>query len=313
MLYRPLGQTGLTVSMLGMGTWPLGGGVSIDNQAYGYGDLGEQDAEAAVAAARVGGVTLFDTADFYGLGRSEEVLGRALAGDKNAIIVTKAGYDTDGRAPPKQQFDKTYLVSALEQSLSRLQRDVVDIFMLHTIPDTPEKWDQAKAALLEITRQGLAHHTGVSVAHRMDVGCELVEDDTVAVIEMYFNPLNASFQDALSTKCRDLGIGVLAASPFCRGLLTPDFDPHRVYCDNDVRRGWANNRDKFDADLVERSDVAKRAADAGLDIAAFSLSQIWNDQTVSSVIPGMRNERHVADNLARAAAFEAEVMGAIDS
>src|SRR4051812_21278812 len=129
MRYRSLGSTGLRVSEIGFGTWGLGGAA---NGAMAYGPTSDAESLRALQAALDQGINFFDTADLYGYGHSEQLLGKAFAGVRDRVVIASKGGMVDGSG--KQDFRPAYLRAALERSLARLGTDYVDLYQLHSPP-----------------------------------------------------------------------------------------------------------------------------------------------------------------------------------
>lgn len=298
MRYRSLGKTGLRVSELGMGTWPLAGPLDLAGRPFGYSDVSDEQALATLHAAYEGGVTLFDTADFYGLGRAEHLLGEAFANKLDAQIVTKAGNVPDGHTGVSVDISRDHLMASLKRSLKRLKRDAVDVFLVHVVPDDQAAWDDAREALLDMKAQGLAKHTGISIAAAFDKALPFLNDDTIEVVEVYYNLFFTAYADKIHTQVRARELGILVASPFGRGMLSNTMDAKRTFAQNDVRRDWNQGSPQFQADLERRQRMEEICTQNGRTMSDAALSFSLSLDGVSSVIPGMRKLEHVETNLA---------------
>ncbi|GBC99485.1 General stress protein 69 [bacterium HR17] len=220
MEYRPLGRTGLTVSALCFGCWEIGGLF-----------WGRIDAKKAVNLIRHAvdlGVTTFDTADVYGNGRSEVILGFALRHVRDkVVIVTKAGYQVgadgaqslyvDAQGFVDQRFDPDYLRWQCELSLWRLRCDYVDVFLLHDPSVEIVERDEPFEALHRLKREGKARAVGISSSV---AACRrAIERGVVEVVECGFNFLQTEAKEQLFALAVEKGVGVLARSPFAGGRL----------------------------------------------------------------------------------------------
>lgn len=167
MRQRKLGNTGLTVSEIGMGTWELGG--------REWGDIGETDAVDLLRYAFESGVTYYDTADQYGGGRAERILGEAFSALGNRVtIATKLGYELDsdgwishGWEHPSFNVSPDYIRMAVEGSLTRLKRDVIDIYQFHS-PPPAEAWDDAFGTMEELKTEGKIRFYGLGLGSEAD-------------------------------------------------------------------------------------------------------------------------------------------------
>src|SRR5580704_8655009 len=159
MKYRKLGSTSLEVSEIGFGAWGIGG-----NQfGNSYGPAADEESLAAVTTAFDLGCTFFDTADVYGHGHSEELLGKALKGTRQKVVIaTKVGSDFYHQ-PPQLRFTEEYITFAVEQSLKRLDTDVIDLYQLHNPPFSAIEHGQLFAPLEKLKSQGKIRFYGISI------------------------------------------------------------------------------------------------------------------------------------------------------
>src|ERR1700741_5386435 len=159
MRYRTLGSTGIRISEIGFGTWGLGGAAQ---GAVAYGATQDEQSIRALRAAYDRGVNFFDTADFYGFGHSEKVLGEALRGVRDKVVIATKGGLLD--ATGAQDFSPAHLRSALDASLQRLGTDYVDLLQLHSPPiDLLVRQSEAIECLQALQREGKVRAFGVSV------------------------------------------------------------------------------------------------------------------------------------------------------
>ena len=207
MKYTELGKTGLHVSEIGFGAWAIGG------QAWGN-DITDKNAVAALQEAWQQGINLFDTADCYGDGHSEALIGAFLLGQREkAVIVTKGG--TNYRVKERSKdFTRDYLIRSLDESLERLQTDYVDVYLLH-VPNA--QWqDEAHVldTLREIKNSGKAHFVGLAMWGAADTlhALEKDTDGVIDVLEVPFNILNKSNFEVLRI-ARERNIAVLTSEP----------------------------------------------------------------------------------------------------
>jgi len=290
---RPLGRTGITVSEIGFGTWGLGGNVG---GSIAYGPTEDAESIQALRHAFDKGVTFYDTADLYGFGHSERVLGEALANRRHQIVIsTKVGL-VDARGT--QDFGQTHIRHALESSLKRLQTDYVDVLMLHNPPPDLLRADSEPIALVaDLCRQGLCRTWGVSV-RSPDDGLAAVRQAGCPIIQVNFNLVDQrARQNALLDLCGEQKVGCVIRTPLCFGFLTgqyaaqADFDPadHRRRWSVEQRQQWA------DASHAFRAAIAPGQAQTEAQIALrFCLAYA----SVSTVIPGMLTVAHITENLA---------------
>lgn len=293
MRYRTLGATDLRVSEIGFGAWGIGG--SADG-AVAYGPADDRISARAVASALEHGVNFFDTADFYGFGHSETVLGRALAGMRDRVVIaSKAGMRS---ASGGQDFTPQYLSRSLDGSLARLGTSYLDLYLLHSPPvDLLACDDRCVAALENFRREGRIRHYGISARSP--------DDALIAVRELGFRCVQVNFnlvdqrarENGLFALCQREQVGVIIRTPLSFGFLTgrvpgeTRFEPddHRSRWSPEQRQRWAS------APALFRPEGATLAAQTA---AQFALRFCLSFAAVSTVIPGMLTEDHVRENTA---------------
>jgi aryl-alcohol dehydrogenase-like predicted oxidoreductase len=221
---RPLGKTGLRVSELALGTWGLSG------DAYGPVEEGEQ--ERALSRTLEMGFQLIDTADAYGGGRMERLVGKAVGDRTDVVIVTKGGTDRT-TSPPRKRFDGAYLRESLERSLRRLGREYVDVYLLHNPSPTVMTGGEAVDTLLALKAEGKIHHWGASVGTVLE-GREAIRCQA-EVIELAYNLVHGTDLHRLAGDIIVSGVGVLARSTLAYGLLVGGWDKDREFPAGDHR------------------------------------------------------------------------------
>jgi aryl-alcohol dehydrogenase-like predicted oxidoreductase len=293
---RPLGRSGLAVSEIGFGAWQLG------NPMWNGPD---RDASLAlVAAALDRGVTFFDTAPGYGAGISESLLGEALEGRRDDVVIcTKFGHGADGSS----DFSAERLRPSLEESLTRLRTDHVDVLLLHSPP--PELMDGSApqyAELERLQREGLVVAYGVSLDFRRDLEQVLATSD-VGVVEVL---LNAFHQEPLPAvrQAAEQGVGVIVKVPLDSGWLGGRYDAASRF--DDVRSRWSAEDVARRAELVEG---LRALLPQGLGLATAALRFLLA-QPISTIIPGIKSVPQLAANLeACDEPLPAEVVQAIEA
>jgi aryl-alcohol dehydrogenase-like predicted oxidoreductase len=162
MQYRKFGNTDLSVSEISFGAWAIGGGAMIGNTAIGWGDADDSVSIKAIYAALDAGINFFDTADIYGLGHSENLLGKTIGNNKDIIIATKAG-NVSRNEQFTVDYSKEYLLNACEASLKRLQRDVIDYYQLHTARMQHLQNGECIEAMQQLQQEGKIRYWGISL------------------------------------------------------------------------------------------------------------------------------------------------------
>jgi aryl-alcohol dehydrogenase-like predicted oxidoreductase len=300
---RALGRTGLEVSELGFGGWGIGG----DEHGNSLGPTDDATSRAAIESAIAAGVTFFDTADVYGHGRSERLIGESVAalgkrGD--VVIATKAGAVFTGGGSASRRYDFDYLKGALERSLERLRTDRLDVFQLHDpgleVIRAPETHD----AVRRLKETGLARAIGVTF-HTIQEGNAIFEAGVFDTIQVMLNVAIQWVAIRFLEPARARGVGFIAREPLAQGFLSGRYAPDHAFPPGDVRAGWsphyrtyvegvvAKMRQRFHEDPRARTDRS---------LAAIALQFVLAHEDVSTVITSMKSPRHVEEN-ARAAAL----------
>lgn len=286
MNYRALGTTGLVVSEIGFGAWGIGGRTAGETS---YGETDDRASRAALERALALGITFFDTAPAYGDGRSERLIGAALAGTRT-VIATKAGIARFGAAP---DFSPARIRRSLEASLGRLKTDHVDLLQLHDPPpDLFETAPETYAALEDMRREGLIRAFGVSAKSPADA-LALLRRHAVPVVQVNLNMLDTrAIACGLLALAEGNGIGVIARTPLCFGFLAGA--EQREFLPGDHRRRWPTQQ-------IERWREGARAAHAIAGSAAESPGQTalrfcLSFPAVATVIPGILTETEAAEN-----------------
>ncbi len=278
---RKLGRTGLEASEIGLGGWQLGGGTA-------WGAMDDRAALRLVAAAVEGGVTLFDTSPNYGAGRSERLLGEALEGTRDQVVlVTKFGHRPDG----SDDFSVGWFRESLNESLRRLRTDHLDVLLLHNpepamYAGTDPLWDELETARGE----GKIRHFGASLDRSGDAEACLANTRS-EVLEVRFNILHQEVRRAFP-RVRERGAGIIAKIPLDSGWLTGRFGAGSRF--TGVRSRWSPEEIARRAELVSR--LTWLTADGGV-LAGKALGYALAYDEVSCVIPGMRTPEQLQANL----------------
>jgi aryl-alcohol dehydrogenase-like predicted oxidoreductase len=221
---RALGKTGLRVSELALGTWGLSGDA--------YGPVDEAVQERVVERALEMGVSVVDTADAYGGGRMERLVGRVIAGRGEIVVVTKGGVDRT-TSPPRKRFEGAYLRESVERSLRRLSREWIDVYLLHNPQASTLASAETLDTLLELKREGKIKHWGIS-AGDIETGRAALRKGA-EVIELAYNLLQGSDLHRLAGEIMVAGAGVLAHSTLAYGLLAADWPRDHEFAMGDHR------------------------------------------------------------------------------
>ena len=296
MQYRTLGRTDLTVSEIGMGTWELGG--------REWGDIDEGEAIRLLRYAFEKGITFYDTANQYGGGRAEGLLGQAFAGMHDKVVIaTKVGFEIDsdgwksyGWKRPKFNASRDYIRTAVEGSLRRLEREVIDVYQFHA-PPPPEQWDEAFETMEGLKVEGLIRFYGMSLG-RVEQALKAIRETGVSTLMLAYNILDQSMAEEVLPAAQAKGVGVIVRQPLAAGLLSGQLTPDTLFAENDYRKTWP--REKFLEDLRKVEAVKAIVRDATRTLPQAALKFILAHPAVNSVIPGMMTPVQVDDGVATA-------------
>ena len=232
---RVLGRSGIKVSAIGFGCWAIGGPFTMDGTPDGWGAVDDRESAAAIRRALDLGVTFFDTADAYGTGHSEQVLGRALAAHRDEVVIaTKFGYTYDAAAQALTGEDTSpgYIRQACQASLRRLGTDRIDLYQLH-VGDLPlSQAGEVTGALEDLVADGLIRCYGWST-HDPDRAAAFAAGPHCAAVQ---HPMNV-FAGAprMLAACDAHDLASVANSPLAMGLLTGKYTAASRLPDDDVR------------------------------------------------------------------------------
>jgi len=296
--YHKLGRSGLKVSPLCLGTMMFGA------------QTDEPTSQRIIAAAREHGINFIDTADTYNVGVSEEIVGRAIAKDRDSwVLATKVAnvvhQTPSGTAPNKSGLSRKWIMEAAEASLQRLGTDYIDIYYLHK-EDHSTPLDETVRAMGDLMKAGKIRYFGISNyrAWRLAEICRMCDEwgiDRPIVSQPYYNAMNRMPEVEHLPACGHFGLGVVPYSPLARGVLTGKYDPNRPPPEG-TRAGRQDRRMMQTEWRVESLDIAqdiKQHAEARNTKAQYlALAWVLNNKHITSVIGGPRTEEQWADYLA---------------
>lgn len=297
MNYRILGQTGLKVSEISFGAWAIGGASEAAGTQWGWGETPERDAIAAVHRARELGVNFFDTADVYGNGRSEEILGKALSSQWDKVFVASKAGNVVRNGVGMKDWSREHIVRSCETSLTRLKKDVIDLYQLHN-PDEHDIRNGDWPETLELLqKQGKIRWYGVSV-FLPEEGMAVLERGKGQVIQLAYNALRLEMEEKVLPLAQKKNVGIIARVPLYYGILAGKFKPDTTFPHDDHRSHTLPPETM--RQLVPGAErVRKVAGIAPGDSTAFgkwSLKFILANPAISTVIPGSRNPQQAEKN-----------------
>jgi aryl-alcohol dehydrogenase-like predicted oxidoreductase len=293
---RRLGRTGRDIGVVGLGAWQLGAD---------WGSVDESDALAVLRTAIEGGVTFIDTADVYGDGRSERLVGQVLKLYDGLTVATKMGRRVE-------QVPSNYNPEAFrawnDRSRANLGVDTIDLVQLHCPPTPVYSTDAVFDALDDLVSEGRIASYGVSVETCAEALTAIARPN-VASVQIILNAFRLKPLDEVLPAARDAGVGIIARVPLASGLLSGKYDENTVFGADD-HRTYNRHGESFDVgetfsgvDFSTGLEAVRRLMPwlpAGATMAQFALRWILDQPGVTVVIPGARNPEQVAGNLAAA-------------
>lgn len=295
MHYRKLGNTGITVSEIGFGGWAIGGSADAGGTPLGWGKTSDDESLAAIRRAFELGVTFFDTADSYGFGRSESLLGIVLSRRRqDVVIATKVGVVRDVDSRVRKDFSRQHISHAVDGSLKRLRTDYIDLYQLHNPTLDELRRDDIHEAMDRLQEVGKIRFWGVSIS-TPEEGIEIVNRGWGYALQVLYNVLNQSPADQLFPLAKEKGYGIIARVPLASGLLSGKFRTDSVFTKDDVRQNFLTP--KRLEEVIPRVDEAKSIiGGTARSLAEGALRFVLANDAVSTVIPGARNVRQVEMN-----------------
>ena len=312
MEFRHLGRSGLLISEIAYGNW-ITHGSQVEEDAAGE----------CVRAALDEGITTFDTADVYAGGRAEEVLGRALKGERRQglEILTKV-YWPLGPGPNDRSLSRKHIMESIDGSLRRLQTDYVDVYQAHRY-DYTTPLEETMQAFADVVRQGKALYIGVSEwsATQLRAGWEMAQDLKIPFVsnQPQYSALWRVIEAEVVPTSIELGIGQVVFSPIAQGVLTGQYSggqqPPEGSRATDEKSG-ANfiSRLLRDDVLTAVAGLKPLAEQAGLSMAQLAVAWVLQNSNVSAAIIGASRPEQVKDNVkASGVRLEADLLKAIDA
>jgi aryl-alcohol dehydrogenase-like predicted oxidoreductase len=287
---RRLGSQGPEISVIGFGAWEMGG-------AHWGPNPPEEDLAAAVRAGLDGGMNWIDTAEVYGKGTSEEILGRVVGAREDVLVLTKVAPTDAGTG-----FQPAQVREAAEKSLKRLGREVIDVYQLHW-PDDGVPIEDTWGAMADLAAEGMVRYIGVSNFNVEQMErCERVRH--VDSLQPPFSMLRRDAAKELLPYCARTGVGVISYGPLAYGLLTGTITEETGFEDSDWRSGKSGIggyerlfkpevREKHLATVDRLRPIADRL---GISLAGLALAWNFHQPGVTGAIAGSRSAKHTTEN-----------------
>jgi aryl-alcohol dehydrogenase-like predicted oxidoreductase len=296
MNYRKFGKTDLLVSEVGFGAWAIGGAATVGDTPIGWGQTDDATSKKAIHAALDAGINFFDTADFYGLGHSESLLGDVLQDRKDIVMATKVGHRNLDETIVLD-YSKKYILEACEQSLRRLKRGTIDYYQLHSARLPQLQNGECMAAMEQLKQEGKIRYWGLSLNTFFPEpeADYLLEKNCGDGFQLVFNIINQRATETIR-KAASKGYGIIARMPLQFGLLTGKFSASSRFEKTD-HRSFRLTPDVLQKSLaLLQETVWPLAEEEGLSKESLALQYILSYPGISTVIPGIRTEEQVLLN-----------------
>jgi aryl-alcohol dehydrogenase-like predicted oxidoreductase len=296
MNYRALGRTGWKVSEISFGAWAIGGA---------WGNVDDADSLAALHRAIDCGVNFIDTADVYGMGRSERLIAQLKRDRKDEIVVaTKAGRRLP--AQTAEGYSRANLTKFIEDSLRNLSTDCLDLVQLHCPPTDVYYRPEVFGILDDLMAAGKIRYYGVSV-ERVEEALKAIEYPNVQTVQIIFNCFRLRPSELFFAEAEKKKVGILARVPLASGLLSGKLTPESTF-EKDDHRSFNRHGEAFDVGetfsgvdyetALGAVEAIRRLLPAGMTMAQFALRWILMFPAVSCAIPGAKRPQQAAENCA---------------
>lgn len=300
MEYRKLGNSGLKVPVLSLGTGTFGGTNEFFQR---WGETDAKDATRLVDICRERGLNFFDTANVYSQGASEEILGAAIKGRRDKVIISTKATFSMGEQPNDKGSSRFHLIKAAEDSLKRLGTDYIDVYFMHGYDDeTPV--EETLRTLDYLVTSGKVRYIGCSnfTAWQLMKSLAISERNNLEkyiIYQGYYSLIGRDYEQELMPLLQDQGLGLMVWSPLGWGRLTGKIRRNNPLPEGRVKAGGLIGAppvaDEHLYNVIEVLDGV--AAETGKTVSQVAINWLLNNNTVSNVVIGARNEKQLLENL----------------
>ena len=295
-MLRPLGRSGIQVSALGMGCWAIGGPFWRGDTPVGWGQVDDRQSLEAIERALDLGITFFDTADVYGCGHSERILGQVLADRrKHVVIATKFGniFDEQTRRITGASARPEYIRTACAASLRRLATDYIDLYQLHIGNLDLGEVDLVLETLERLVEEGKIRWYGWSTDDPQRAAA-FAKGDHCAAIQQRFNLFDGNAETL--AVCEQAGLASVVRGPLAQGILTGKFTSETRIAPDDVRSAWDLHSGEPARRLRLLGDIRDVLTTGGRTLAQGALGWLWARSGAMIPIPGFKTVAQVEEN-----------------
>jgi len=295
MKYRKLGKSGPEVSEIGFGAWAIGGS---------WGDQKESDSQEALETALEKGVNFIDTAAGYGNGKSEQIIGRFLKSRSEKVHVCTKTPPAPGKWPPTpycmigERYPEKYLRENVEERLTNLQTESLDVLLLHTWTRAWNDRPLALEILQKMKQEGLIKQIGISTPeHDQNCVIQLMRDGMVDVLQVIYNIFEQEPAAQIFPVAQETGTGIIVRVAFDEGVLTGKYKGDETFADGDFRSNYYAG-DRLMRGVQRTEKIRKAFEGSGYFMPELALKFAISHPAVSTVIPGIRNRKQALQNTA---------------
>ena len=311
MEYRQFGSTDLRVSVIGFGAWAIGGPAMAGETPIGWGVVDDAESIRAIHRAVDRGINFFDTADFYGLGHSEELIGAVLGNHPDMLIATKAGHRLGENGEAVLDYTAGHIRRACEASLRRLRRDRIDYYQLHSAKVAHLERGECAEAMESLRQEGKIRYWGISLnTFHPKVEGDYMMSRGLGRFQCVVNLLNQRAVPFIR-RAHEAGYGVIARMPLQFGLLTGKFTRATRFATDDHRH-FRLRPEILGAALDALEELSPLCRELGISPTALSLGYCISVPGVSTVIPGIRTARQAEENTQFIRSLSDEMMGRLE-
>ena len=285
---RQFGNTDLTVSEVGFGAWGIGGPAMAGDVPIGWGNVDDSISIKSLKTAVDRGMNFIDTADFYGLGHSEKLIGSTFGNSSEVIIATKVGHRLAKDKSIYLDYSKDHILKACDESLKRLDREVIDYYQLHSAKLEHLEKGECIEAMEELKEKGKIRYWGISLStyNPFPEAEFIIKNKLGSGFQLVFNVINQRALSLLDMVTNN-GFGIIARMPLQFGLLTGKFDANKKFQENDHRQ-FRLKPEVLERAIDELGEVWELCDNYEISKTALSLSFILSFPQISTVIPGIK-------------------------